>query len=85
MAQINRGKLRGKQFKLDAAVLLALEALAHDSGRDMHALAHEAFADLLKKYRRPQTVKDALRESLRAVPANDPPLKPKRGRQKADG
>jgi hypothetical protein len=40
-------------------------------------LADEAFRDLLKKHRRPTTLKDMLRESARSHPANDrkPPLK----------
>jgi len=40
-------------------------------------LADEAFRDLLKKHRRPTTLKDMLRESARSHPANDrkPPRK----------
>jgi hypothetical protein len=34
-------------------------------------LADEAFRDLLKKYRRPTTLKEMLRESARSQPAND--------------
>jgi hypothetical protein len=36
-------------------------------------LAEEAFRDPLKKHRRPITLHDALRESLRMQPANDHP------------
>jgi hypothetical protein len=34
-------------------------------------LADEAFADLLGKYHRPTSLKEALRESARRLPAND--------------
>jgi hypothetical protein len=40
--------------------------------RDFQELADEAFADLLKKHHRPVTLKEALRESARRHPANDP-------------
>jgi hypothetical protein len=45
--------------------------LARDSLKDFQELADEAFADLLKKYDRPVTLKAALRESARRLPAND--------------
>ena len=50
---------------------LALELLAKDTGRDINELAEEAFADLLGKYHRPASLKEALRESARRLPAND--------------
>ena len=34
-------------------------------------LADEAFRDLLRKHQRPVTLKDALRQSARRLPAND--------------
>jgi hypothetical protein len=37
----------------------------------LQELADEAFRDLLKKHRRPTTLKDILRESARSEPAND--------------
>ena len=40
--------------------------------KSLQELADEAFADLLKKHRRPVTLKQALKESLRRQPANDP-------------
>jgi hypothetical protein len=49
----------------------ALCLLARDSGKDLEALADEAFTDLLRKYRRPLSLKEALRESARRLPAND--------------
>ena len=39
--------------------------------KDFQDLANEAFADLLKKYHRPVTLKDALKQNVRGVPAND--------------
>ena len=47
--------------------------LGLESGRRLQELAEEAFRDLLKKHRRPITLRDALRESLRMQPANDRP------------
>jgi len=46
--------------------------------KSLQELAEEAFADLLKKHGRPVTLKQALKESLRRQPANDP--RPKRGK-----
>jgi hypothetical protein len=39
--------------------------------RSLQELAEEAFRDLLKKHRRPTTLKEMLRESARSQPAND--------------
>jgi hypothetical protein len=52
-------------------IWLALEMLARDTGRSLQDLADEAFADLLGKYHRPVSLKEALRESARRLPAND--------------
>ena len=49
----------------------ALFLLARDSGKNLEALADEAFTDLLRKYRRPWSLKEALQESARRLPAND--------------
>ena len=49
----------------------ALNQLGLDSGKRVQDLAEEAFRDLLKKHRRPVTLRDALRESARMHPAND--------------
>jgi hypothetical protein len=46
----------------------------------LQELADEAFRDLLRKHRRPVSLKEALRESTRRHPANDdsvPDSKPK--------
>jgi len=48
--------------------------------RSLQELADEAFRDLLRKHQRPVTLKDALRQSARRLPANDdasPMAKPK--------
>ena len=51
---------------------LALDRLAKDRMSTIQELADEAFRDLLKKHRRPTNLKEMLRESIRAHPANDP-------------
>ena len=48
-----------KLIGFDPATLQALELLSRDSGKDLQALADEAFADLLAKHHRPRTLKDA--------------------------
>jgi hypothetical protein len=68
---------RRKRIGFDPAVLQALELFAIDSGRSLQSLADEAFADLLRKYNRPTSLKEALKESARRLPANDD-LPPKR-------
>jgi hypothetical protein len=49
----------------------ALNQLAHETGRTFQELTAEAFADLLRKHHRPATLRDALRQSTRLLPAND--------------
>ncbi|HWM30456.1 MAG TPA: ribbon-helix-helix domain-containing protein [Methyloceanibacter sp.] len=49
----------------------ALELLALDSRKSVQDLADEAFLDLLRKYQRPTSLKEALQESTRRLPAND--------------
>jgi hypothetical protein len=54
--------------------------LGRDSRKSLQELADEAFRDLLRKHRRPVSLKEALRESTRRHPANDdvvPDSKPK--------
>jgi len=68
----------GKRIQLDDATWQALDLLARDSMKDFQELADEAFADLLKKHQRPVTLKEALRESARRAPANDPGTKSRR-------
>ncbi len=69
---------RRKLIAFDAETWQALHLLSRDSLKSMQELADEAFADLLKKHRRPVTLKQALRESARRLPANDPPPRKKR-------
>jgi len=64
--------MKGKRVRFDHETWLALEGLSRDSKKSFDDLANEAFADLLKKHRRPTTLKEALRESARREPANDP-------------
>jgi phosphoribosyl-ATP pyrophosphohydrolase len=63
--------LKRKLIEFAPEVWLALDLLAKDTGRSVQELADEAFADLLGKYHRPVSLKDALRESARRLPAND--------------
>jgi hypothetical protein len=67
---------RRKLIAFDAETWHALLLLSRDSLKSLQELADEAFADLLKKHHRPVTLKQALKESLRRQPANDP--RPKR-------
>jgi len=66
-----------KLIEFDAESWHALRLLSGDSLKSLQELADEAFGDLLKKHGRPVTLKQALKESLRRQPANDP--RPKRG------
>lgn len=62
----------GKRVQFDDETWAALALLARDSMKDFQELANEAFTDLLKKHQRPVTLKEALRQSVRREPANDP-------------
>ena len=64
--------MAGKRVQIDDETWHALELLGRDTMKDFQDLADEAFADLLKKHHRPVTLKEALRESARRQPANDP-------------
>ena len=59
-----------KRVHLDTIVLEALQLLATDERKSFQELADEAFADLLKKHRRPVGLANALKQSLRHMPAN---------------
>jgi hypothetical protein len=69
-----------KTFTINRDVLYAVETLSRESAESLDDLAEKAFRDLLKKRDRPITVEEALRKSVRVIPANDrsPPEKPKR-------
>jgi hypothetical protein len=60
-----------KLIAFDPETFRAIELLSRDSGKDLQALADEAFADLLSKYQRPRSLKDALKQSARREPANE--------------
>jgi hypothetical protein len=64
-----RGTAR-KLIAFEPDILRALELLARDRMQDFQELADEAFRDVLKKHRRPVTLKEALKQSTR-IPAND--------------
>ena len=49
-----------KLIGFDPETWQALELLSRDKGKDLQALADEAFADLLAKHHRSRTLKDAL-------------------------
>jgi hypothetical protein len=75
----------GKRVQLDDETWQAIDLLGRDLMKDFQELADEAFADLLKKHQRPVTLKDALKQSVRRAPANDPDRprtkpKPRKGR-----
>ncbi len=61
-----------KRIEFDAETYQALGLLARDSMKSLQELADEAFDDLLKKHRRPVTLKQALKQSEQQIPANDP-------------
>jgi hypothetical protein len=63
---------RRKLIEFDAETWHALHRLSQDSLKSLQDLADEAFADLLRKHGRPTDLKQALRESARRLPANDP-------------
>jgi hypothetical protein len=60
-----------KLIEFTPEIWLALDVLAKDLRTSVQALADEAFADLLRKHRRPTSFMEALRESARRLPAND--------------
>jgi hypothetical protein len=61
----------GRRIRQEPGIWHALDGLAGDEGRSIDDLAAEAFRDLLRKHRRPQSLIEALRESARQHPAND--------------
>ena len=70
MATKAGGSIR-KLIEFDGETWRALEGLSRDSLASVEELADEAFRDLLKKHRRPVTLRDALKASARTIPAND--------------
>ena len=74
MASRPPGEVR-RRIAFDADTWHALHQLSLDSMKSIQELAEEAFRDLLKKHRRPTTLKEMLRESARMHPANDGPAR----------
>ena len=74
-----------KRIEFDAESYQALNLLGRDTMKSLQELANEAFGDLLKKHRRPVTLKQALRESARQFPANDPEPRPRARSRPKDG
>ena len=74
-----------KVFAVDARVIQALSLFARETGASLDDVADQAFRELLRKHKRPTSLKDALKESTRRVPANDREpasrAKPARGRK----
>jgi hypothetical protein len=61
----------GKRIVFDGETWQAMHRLSLDSMKSLQELADEAFHDLLKKHRRPVSLKEMLRQSARLHPAND--------------
>ena len=57
-----------KMLNIETATLAALELLATDRRVSLQDLVDEAFADLLKKHRRPVTIKNMFAASLKDGP-----------------
>lgn len=61
----------GKRIVFDGETWQAVHRLSLESMKTLQELADEAFRDLLKKHRRPSSLKEMLRQSARLHPAND--------------
>jgi len=70
-----------KIIEFDGETFSALKLLASDRTSSLQELADEAFRDLLKKHGRPTDLKEALRQSLRTIPANDHAINLRRPRK----
>ena len=57
-----------KMVNIETATLAALEMLATDQGVSLQDLVDEALTDLLKKHRRPVTIKNMFAASLKDGP-----------------
>ena len=62
-----------RRIELDDRVWHALQHLCLETGQGLQDIADEAFRDLLRKKRRPVSLYEGLRESLRMIPANEQP------------
>ena len=68
-----------KMIHVSMATNEALQALAAETRQSFQDLIDEAVADLLKKHKRPVTLKDMLRESV-AASEDKPPSRAKKRR-----
>ncbi len=64
--------MRGKRIEFDDETWASVDLLAKDRMQTFQELADEAFRDILKKYGRPASLREALRrsanESAKVVP-----------------
>ncbi len=66
--QVVARHMPGKRVQFDDETWEAIEATMRDSGSGFQELAEEAFADLLKKRKRPVGLMASLKESVRTPP-----------------
>jgi hypothetical protein len=69
--------MRGKRVQFDDETWASIDLLAKDRMQSFQELADEAFRDILKKYGRPTSLKEALRRSA-DMKADVISLKPRR-------
>ncbi len=69
--------MRGKRVQFDDENWASIDLLARDRMQSFQELADEAFRDILKKYGRPASLKEALRRSA-DMKADVIPLKPRK-------
>ena len=62
-----------RRIEFDDQIWHALQHLCLETGKGLQEVADEAFRDLLRKRRRPVTLREGLRESLRMISANEQP------------
>jgi hypothetical protein len=74
--------MRRKQIQFDNDVYLALQQLANDRMATFQELADEAFADVLKKHKRPVGLADALKQSAAETRGNVVEMKSRRRMRK---
>ena len=56
--------MKGKRVQFDDETWTAIHLLAQDRMQDFQELADEAFRDILRKYGRPTSLKEALRKNF---------------------
>ena len=67
--QVVARHMPGKRVQFDDETWEAIEATIHASGSSFQELAEEAFADLLKKRKRPVGLTASLKESVHTPPS----------------